>query len=91
MFAAVEGEGRGVLIEVEGGRVEEVGEDGARGIAVAGGGRRVVTGHLKPDRYEIRGGVARTIRVDGDPICVVVVEGGGGMLLVSGNEIILIR
>ena len=80
-----------MLMEVEGGRVERMGEDATRGIAVAGGGRRVVTGHSDPCRYEIRGGEARTIRVDGYPMSVAIVEGGGGMLLGSGNEIILIR
>ena len=91
MFAAVEDGGRGVLIEVEGGRVEEVGEKKTLGVAVAGGGRRVVTGHYDPSRYEIRGGVAKTIRVNADPLCVAIVEGGGGMLLGSESEIILIR
>ena len=91
MFAALQGQGRGVLIEVEGGRVEEVGEEAALGIAVAGGGRRIVTAHEDPPRYEIRGGVARTIRVNAEPRCAAIVEGGGGMLLGSWNEIILIR
>ena len=90
MFAALSGEGRGVLIEVEGGRVERLGEDAARGIAVAAGGRRVVIGHRNPNRCEVRGGEARTIRVD-DLGCVSIVERGGGMILVSGNEVLLIR
>ena len=67
MFAAVVGDGRRVMIEVDGGGVEEMGEGDAIGIGV-GGGRRVVRGHLTPNRYEVRGGEAKTIRVDGNPM-----------------------
>jgi len=91
VFAAVHGGGRGVVMSVEGGGVEEVGEEAALGIGVAGGGRRVVTGHQNPDRYEIREGVARTIGVDGIPMCVAIVEGGRGMLVEIWNKIIFIR
>ena len=78
MFAAVHEEGRGVMIEVDGGGVEEMGEGNVIGIGVGGGGRRVVTGHRNPNRYEVRGGEVKTIGVDGNPMCVAI-----GMILGS--------
>ncbi len=85
--------GRSVKLRMgDGEGAEEVGPGGAWGVAVTGGGRRVVTSHSGPSRYVVSGGGReRAIAVDGYASCVAFVEGGGGLLARSGNDVVLIR
>ena len=79
------------LMSVGGDIDTPIGPEGVCGIGVGGGGKRVVTTHLNPNRCEVSGGVRKVVDVDGYAGKVAIVDGGSGMLTVSGRDVVYVR
>ena len=82
---------RARLMSVGGDIDTAIGPEGVCGIGVGGGGKRVVTSHRNPNRCEVSGGVGKVVNVVGSAGRLAIVDGGSGMLIVSGRDVVYVR